>query len=107
MENSHECLNVTYWKDILNFCSGRNIKTLDFDFLLTLICTSSLNRHVEHTCSLMLMVGNINFRIGEESEISDVFHIFQFKEITLFHDFISDLNPYIYIYIVCTIILRE
>jgi hypothetical protein len=72
MENSHEYLHVTYWENVLNFCSGRNIKTLDFDFLLTLISISSLNRHVQHTCSLVLMVENINFKIGEKSEVSDI-----------------------------------
>ena len=47
----------------------------------------------------MLMVRNINFKIGEKSEVADIFDICQFKEITLFHDFMNDMNPYIYIYI--------
>jgi hypothetical protein len=42
------------------------------------------------------MVSNINFKIGEKSEVAVIFDIYQFKEITLFHDFMNDMNPYMY-----------
>jgi hypothetical protein len=46
----------------------------------------------------VLMVRNINFKTGEKSDVADIFDIYQFKEITLFHDFMNDMKPYIYIY---------
>jgi len=36
--------NFTYWEDVLIYCCGRNIKTFDFNVLLTLIYTCRLNR---------------------------------------------------------------
>jgi len=32
-----------------------------------------------------VLVRNINFKIGEKSEVADIFDICQFKEIALFH----------------------
>jgi hypothetical protein len=44
MENSHRYINFTYWEEVLIYCCGRNIKTLDFNVLLTFIYTCGLNR---------------------------------------------------------------